>query len=242
MQLHSAKISQFVAIAVTVVIELLFSFLGSWTLYDVFTPWGQGPAVIIALLFGSTLFLLYMYCYIFREYAIEGVREYNRLHGRRLKDRLMWATILAWSCVVIDTAFNIDRLLALPGLSLSSRLLLGAGLQILVLVPFALGALVHAHVNSRTARQMNVDRFAAKLDTEVFDRLNEILPMLTTSEIISVRNGDMLPIQKKLAAQTARDTDPLAAVLAGLFGQPAQIAAPAPAESERNTDTIPVQQ
>ena len=219
---HNASSSQIVAVLLTLILETLFAFLGGWTLYDTFESWGFFPALIIGGLVGATLFLLYLYVFIFREYALDAVAVFS---ARRHENgsRASWASFLALACILMDSFFNADRMVNLPHLTVASKLFIWLGLQILVFVPFALGKIVHAHINTIDLTAQRTIQISQDVDKELLDRLATLLPTLNAVELLALKQGDTTPIQNRLQAIEAekaaqqQTTNPLDTALALLL-------------------------
>lgn len=221
--IHNAKSSQFIAVAVTVILEILFAFLGGWTLYDTFASWGDIPAIIIGSLVGLTLLLLYLYVFIFREYALDAVKVFSAKRGEHPGSRLMWAGFLAFACITMDSFFNANRMLTLPSVSPASKICMWVGLQMLVFIPFALGKVVHAHINTVNVAASRQHAIANKLNSHLYNRIEEVLPTLDAPALLALKAGDMSALHARMNAVDAEkqeltqpETDPFAQALANL--------------------------
>lgn len=218
---HNTKNSQHLAVAVTIILEVLFAFLGAWTLYDVFISWGLVPAVIIGGLAGLTLFLLYLYVFIYREYAIDAVKLFSAKRGDEPGSRLAWAAFLSFACILMDSAFNANRMIGLPISDGWAKFFIWAGLQIMVFVPFALGKMVHAHVNVVDVAASRQSRILDLVDDNLYKALESILPTLNASEILQLKQGNIQVLEDRLnaieaerkAIQAPAPVSPLAAAL-----------------------------
>lgn len=198
--IHNQKNSQGLAVAVTIILEVLFAFLGGWTLYDVFTAWGTIPAIIIGGLTGLTLFLLYLYVFIYREYAIDAVKLFSAKRGDEPGSRLAWAGFLSLACVLMDSAFNANRMIGLPIADAGAKVAIWVGLQMMVFIPFALGKLVHAHVNVIDASAIRQNRMVDLVDARLYQALEQILPTLDASEVLRLKQGDTQVLEDRLNA------------------------------------------
>src|SRR5205807_8621146 len=94
MQAHSARSSQIVGVTLTFIIELLFSFLAGWAMYDEFSSWGFYPALIVGILAGAVFLLLGLYVFILREYAIDANKVFAKIRNENANWRLAWAFFL----------------------------------------------------------------------------------------------------------------------------------------------------
>lgn len=235
MALHNAKASRFIAATLTIIIEALFAFLGGWVIQSMFSSWGLIPSIIAGAGTGVTLFLLYLYCFIFREYAIEAVKVFSYKRGESARRRLGWAAFIAVACILMDSCFNADRILTLPNIELASRLFLWAGLQMFILIPFGLGKLVHAHVNTVDPVAARQQQFVTGVDMAIMSKIEEVIPTLNAHDLIKIKSGDYAPLQARLSAIEAEKsqrveepTNPLADMLAGMASR----------QLEKNTDPM----
>ncbi|MGH2478803.1 MAG: hypothetical protein ACRDHW_04005 [Ktedonobacteraceae bacterium] len=219
--IHNQKNSQALAVAVTIILEVLFAFLGGWTLYDVFGAWGLIPAIIIGALTGVTLFLLYLYVFIYREYAIDAVRLFSAKRGADPASRLAWAGFLSFACILMDSFFNANRMIGLPITDGLAKLFIWAGLQVMVFVPFALGKMVHAHINVVDVQTSRQGRMIDLVDDQLYKALEQVLPSLNASEMLRLKQGDIQVLEDRLnaieaerkAIQAPDPVSPLAAAL-----------------------------
>lgn len=247
MQLHNQKNSQRLAVSITLILEVLFAFLGGWTLYDVFTSWGLIPAIIIGALAGITLLLLYLYVFIYQEYAIEAVKVFSFRRNESPDARLAWGLFLVVICVAMDSFFNANRMIGLPLDNPIGKAFIWLALQCLVFVPLALGKLVHAHVNVVDPTADRNQRLATTVDEHLFNALNTILPTLNASELLALKAGNLQPLHDRMNAVEAQrqqatqvQQDPLVAALSQLISaqqQPQQIQQP-PAPSRDPKDIV----
>lgn len=220
MNLINQKNSQGLAVALTIILEILFAFLGGWTLYDVFTSWGIIPAIIIGGLTGITLLLLYLYVFIYREYAIEAIQVFSFRRNESPRGRLAWATFLVFICVLMDSFFNANRMIGLPIHDMAAKGFIWAALQCFVFVPLALGKLVHAHVNVVDQTGERNRKLINAVDENLFNALNDVLPTLNASELLQLKSGNLQPLHDRMNAiesqrqsVTQQSQDPLAAAL-----------------------------
>jgi hypothetical protein len=197
--LHNQRASQVVAATVTIIIELLFAFLGGWTLYDVFLSWGLVPSIIIGGLVGLTLFLLYLYVFVYREYALDAVKVFSARRGESPSGRLFWASFIVFACILMDSFFNADRMVSLS-ISGWSRFFIWAALQMMIFIPFALGKLAHAHVNVTDVRAIRERQIVSMVDDTLHKSMRQVLPSLNAAELLQLKAGNLGPLAARLNA------------------------------------------
>lgn len=201
---HNANISQFIAVFVTVMIEALLAFFSGWTLYDVFRPWGQVPAVIVGVGVGVVFFALYLYVFIFREYAREAIKVFAVGRGFDPKGLLTWAFILVFLCLAMDTFFNTDRVLVLGFLDFRQAVMIWAGVEILAIIPLPLGKVVHAHVNTINLPQARAAHIANIVDGKLTQKVAKGVKGMSAGDLLRLKAGDAAPLDKLVDEETTR--------------------------------------
>lgn len=231
--IHNPKNSQRMAVTLTIILEVLFAFLGGWTLFDVFISWGLVPAIIIGALTGLVLLLLYLYVFIYREYAMEAVKIFSFRRNESPAARLAWGIFLVCICVLMDSFFNANRMIGLPLDNPAGKAFIWLALQCLVFVPLALGKLVHAHVNVVDPTADRTRRLVNAVDENLFDALKSVLPTMNASELLAMKAGNLQPLHDRMAAIEAQRQqatqvaqDPLAQVLTQWINSQSQPTAP----------------
>lgn len=223
--LHSARISQIIAVLVTFLIEVFFAFLGGWTLYDVFKSWGTVPSMVIGGLGGVVLLLVYLYVFILREYAVDAVKVFSPARNEDPSGRLRWASFLVGVCLLMDTFFNIDRMLGLP-IGLASKICIAIALELFIFVPLALGKLAHAHINTYSPEARMQTKLVNMVDSRLYASLQKELPNLSVADLLALKAGDTSPLQRRVEvveadrkAKAENPTAPLVQALAGMAGR-----------------------
>lgn len=159
--------------------------------------------------------------FIYREYAIDAAKLFSAKRGEDATGRLAWAAFLSLSCVLMDSAFNANRMVGLPISSGAAKFFIWVGLQIMVFVPFALGKLVHAHVNVVDVQASRQSRMIDLVDDQLYKALEEILPTLNAAEMLQLKSGNLQVLEDRLnaieaerkAIQAPAPASPLAAAL-----------------------------
>ncbi len=196
---HNTTASQFVGVSLSVIVELFFSFLAGWAMYDEFKWWGFVPAIIVGVLAGAVFFLLGFYVFILREYAVEANKIFARLRGESA-DRVGWATFLVVLVMLIESFINANRMIVLPIPDQGAKVFLWLCFQGLVFVPFALGKLVHGHVNARDP-QIEERAFYNELDTTFYTKVRGSLADMSLAEIAQLRQGNTAPLHTRIVEE-----------------------------------------
>ncbi len=211
-KVHSAGLAQFVGVTLTFIIEMFFSFLAGWAMYDEFKTWGAAPGVIIGVLAGLVFLLLGLYVFILREYAIDANKIFARIRQESVWGRVAWAVFLVILVIGIESFINGNRMSVLPLASQSAKVFLWLMFQALVFVPLALGKLVHGHVNA-TDPAIEERKFYVSIDTAFYQGIQKQLPTMTLGEIAQLRQGNASPLQNRIVAEqqvidTAKEGEP----------------------------------
>jgi hypothetical protein len=194
---HSARVAQIVGVVLTFIIEGLFSFLAGWAMFDEFQSWGFWPGVIVGALSGLVFFLLGLYVFILREYAIDANTIFAKMRGQSVGWRLAWAVFLVVLVILIESFINANRMTVLPIRDAGAKAFLWLCFQALVFVPLALGKLVHGHVNATDAA-MEERKFYNNLDSAFYQGVNKQLPNMSLGEIAQLRQGNVKPLQTRI--------------------------------------------
>ena len=197
---HNATLSQIVGVSLTFIIEALFAFLAGWAMYDNFSSWGFWPGVIIGALAGIVFWLLGLYVFILREYAIDANKIFARLRRENEFWRLAWAFFLVALVVLIESFINANRMSVLLIPNASAKIFLWLMFQALVFVPLALGKLVHGHINA-TDPAIEERKFYNSIDTAFYAGVQKQLPNMSLGEIAQLRQGNTAPLQTRIQAE-----------------------------------------
>ena len=221
--MHSHNASKFIAVTVTITLELLFALLGGITLYYTFVLVWPGPiACIIGVIAGTTFLGLSLYTFIYREYAVEAIKVFSRSRGENANERLFWCLFIVLVVILMETFFNLDRITSMEKVPLMQKIFLGAALELLTFVPFALGKMVHAHVNVNTSQQARVAKITELVDDSLLTQMKREIPSMKAHELLALRKGDSTPLHKRLqdgdeekeaAKKKMNDNHPLANAL-----------------------------
>lgn len=200
--MHSHQSSKFVAITVTVTLELLFALLGGITLYYTFTlVWNEAIAAIIGSIAGLTFLALSLYTFIYREYAVEAIKVFSRSRGEDETGRLFWSLFVVVVVILMESFFNLDRIACMTAVPIVQRIFLGIALELLTFVPFGLGKMVHAHVNVYTAEQRRITQITELVDKNLVDQMKKEIPSLKAHELLALRKGDATPLHNRMQMQ-----------------------------------------
>lgn len=199
--MHSHNASKMVALTVTITLEVLFALLGGLTLFYTFDQvWPDVIAGIVGVIAGITFLGLSLYTFIYREYAVEAIKVFSKSRSENANDRLFWALFIVIVVVLMETFFNLDRITSMDKLSFLQKLFLGSALELLTFVPFALGKLVHAHVNVNTSNQARIAKITELVDDSLLTQMRREIPSMKAHELLALRKGDSTPLHKRLQA------------------------------------------
>lgn len=215
MELHSAKASRYVAVALTMTIGIFFSFLASWTLYDVFASWGVYPAVTIGVIVGIVFLLLHLYVFVLREYAVDAIEFFSDRRYEEAKKRLRYGMFLIIAVILVESSFNADRMIVLALQNTTAKWIIWMGLQVLVFVPFALGKVVHAHVNASRTPIAQVTSFAQSVDEQYYSQMRKSLKSMPMDQLHQLHRGETKPLDRVVSTpeEKTKEVHPLVSKL-----------------------------
>ena len=197
--MHSHNTSKFIAVAVTITLELLFALLGGITLYYTFVQvWPGLIAFIISVIAGVTFLGLSLYTFIWREYAVEAIKVFSKSRGENASERLFWALFLVVVVILMETFFNLERISSMDAVHLPQKIFLGCALELLIFVPFALGKLVHAHVNVNTTHEARITKLTELVDSSLHAQMKREIPSMKAHELLALGQGDVSPLHSRM--------------------------------------------
>lgn len=197
--MHSHNASKAIAVTVTATLELLFALLGGITLYYTFVLVWPGPiACLIGVIAGVTFLGLSLYTFIYREYAVEAIKVFSKSRGENASERLFWSLFIVFVVILMETFFNLERISSMDTVPLPQKIFLGCALELLTFVPFALGKMVHAHVNVNTTHDARITKLTELVDSNLYTQMKREIPSLKAHELLALGQGDVSPLHNRM--------------------------------------------